>query len=153
MANNTLTSDEELASDEQAAPIERGTAVATDAKSSIADLDENVVGALAYLFGFVTGIVVLMLEKESPFARFQAAQSIVVFGGLFVASAGLSLFSFVLGILLGDLLGFLLGGLLTLASFGVWLAAIGLWAFLIYRAYSGTTFRVPVAAGLADRLV
>ena len=46
-------------------------------------LDENVAGFLCYLFGFVTGIVFLVVEKESRFVKFHAMQSTITFLGLF----------------------------------------------------------------------
>ncbi len=41
-------------------------------------LNENLVGALAYLFGFVTGFLLLIVEKENHFVRFHALQSILL---------------------------------------------------------------------------
>lgn len=46
--------------------------------ASALSLSENMAGALAYLFGFVTGFIILMIEKENRFARFHAIQSICV---------------------------------------------------------------------------
>jgi len=53
-------------------------------KRSSTGLDENVAGFLCYLFGFVTGIVFLVVEKESRFVKFHAKQSTITFLGLFV---------------------------------------------------------------------
>jgi uncharacterized membrane protein len=49
-------------------------------------LDENVAGFLCYLFGFITGIVFLVVEKESRFVKFHAMQSTITFLGLFIIS-------------------------------------------------------------------
>ena len=38
-------------------------------------------GLLCYVLGWVTGLIFFFIDKR-PFVRFQAAQSIVVFGGL-----------------------------------------------------------------------
>lgn len=43
-------------------------------------LEENIAGVLTYLLGFITGIIFLLIEKENKSVRFNAAQSIVVFG-------------------------------------------------------------------------
>src|SRR5271155_5548914 len=46
-------------------------------------LQENVAGMLCYLLGWLTGIIFLLIDKR-PLIRFHAAQSIVVFGTLFL---------------------------------------------------------------------
>ena len=46
--------------------------------------NENLMGAVSYLLGFVTGIIMLLVEKQSRFVRFHAMQSTILFGGLFV---------------------------------------------------------------------
>src|SRR5271167_2678362 len=46
-------------------------------------LQENVAGLLCYVLGWLTGLIFLLIDKR-PFVRFHAAQSIVVFGALFL---------------------------------------------------------------------
>ena len=70
--------------------------------------NDNLMGAVAYLLGFVTGIVLLLIEKKSKFVRFHAMQSTLLFGGIFIANV-------VLGFV--PILGWLVGLLLSLASF------------------------------------
>lgn len=100
------------------------------AKSSTSN--QNLMGALAYLVGFVTGIVLLLVEKENKFVRFHAAQSTVVFGILFI-----------LGIV--PVVGWLFGVLIAPISFILWLV-------LMWKAYQGEMFRLPVVADWADKL-
>ena len=50
-------------------------------------LDENIAGLLCYVLGWVSGIVFLLLERESNFVKFHAVQSIIVFGVLSVVNA------------------------------------------------------------------
>ena len=64
-------------------------------------LDSNVAGALAYLFGALTGIVFYVLEPEDEFVRFHASQSIVVSVGFFVLAFATSILTTVLGLLGG----------------------------------------------------
>lgn len=111
-------------------------------------IDPNLGGALAYLFGPLTGILLYVLEDD-PFVRFHATQSIVVFGGLFVLSIGLSVVMTVLtavpvvGWLAGLLLGF---GALLLAPIG-----FVLWIYLMYRAYQGDEYGLPIAGPIVRR--
>ncbi|WP_049899342.1 SHOCT domain-containing protein [Halococcus agarilyticus] len=106
-------------------------------------LESNVAAALSYVLGFVSGIVLYLIEDDDRFVRFHAAQSIAVFGGLAVADLVASVAFVAVGL---DPIAGLLNGLLSLVT-------IGLWAFLILTAYQGKTNRIPVAADVADELV
>ncbi|HKM83427.1 MAG TPA: DUF4870 domain-containing protein [Candidatus Acidoferrum sp.] len=108
-------------------------------------LAENVAGLLCYAVGFITGIIFFLIDKR-PFVRFHAAQSIVVFGGLFVIQIALTF----LGGLIGGVLGHSLIWPLHLA---LRIVAVILWILLMIKAYRRETFRVPIAAGIADDLV
>jgi uncharacterized membrane protein len=44
-------------------------------------LSENGAALLSYVGGWLTGLIVFLIDKR-PYVRFHAAQSIVVFGGL-----------------------------------------------------------------------
>lgn len=122
-------------------------------------LDSNVAGALSYVLGILTGIVFYVIEPDDEFVRFHAAQSIVTFGLLILVSVGFSVVATALSLvfLTGSPGGFLVGGILSLVLGLVWLVfavgSLGLWIYLIVRAYQGKTPRVPIAAGIADRLV
>ncbi len=113
-------------------------------------VDENIAGALCYLFGVLTGAVFYLLEKESKFVRFHAVQSMVVFGGILVFQIVLSAVGAVLGSIpvLGAVLSLIFVGLLSML---VAIASIVLWLVLMYRAYRGETWKVPVAGGIAER--
>jgi uncharacterized membrane protein len=110
-------------------------------------LEPNVAGALCYALGWVTGLIFFLIDKR-PTVRFHAAQSIVVFGGV-------AILYIVLGPLLG--IGLFTGGLGVMSLFHlvfslIWLASIILWILLMVKAYQGETFRVPIAADVADKL-
>ena len=54
------------------------TPTPTSGKSAIG-LDSHVAATLAYLGGILSGIVLLMVEKDDRFVRFHAMQSTIVF--------------------------------------------------------------------------
>lgn len=121
-------------------------------------LDENVAGALSYLFGLVTGLIFYLIEQDNPYVRFHAAQSMVVSGIVFVAYIGLSILGTVVSsILFTSSSTFFLGSIVSLVLGLIWLVlalgGFGLWVYLMVRAYQGKTPRVPIAAGIADSLV
>ncbi|MFW6109979.1 MAG: DUF4870 domain-containing protein [Patescibacteria group bacterium] len=96
-------------------------------------LDSNVAGALCYALGLITGIIFLVMEKEDDFVRFHAMQSIVV-------SVALLLVSVVLGIV--PILGWILAFLINIGS-------LILWLLLMYKAYQGEEWEVPVLGKIA----
>lgn len=149
MANETVTGEEVVAD-------EFGETEATG-RASGSGLDENVAGALSYLLGVLTGVLFFVVDGDRPFVRFHAAQSMVVFGGLFVAVIALSVVGGIVSAIAftGGLGGAIVGGLLSLVLLVVWLVvgvgSLVVWLYLMYKAYNGETPRVPVAAGIADK--
>lgn len=108
-------------------------------------MQENVAGLLCYLLGWLTGIIFLLIDKR-PFVRFHAAQSIVVFGALFVLRLIL-MFAWV-GSYYG---GFF--GIHVLISMLLSIATLVAWVVLMVMAYQGKRFEVPIAAGIARSLM
>jgi uncharacterized membrane protein len=113
---------------------------AAPAASPTEGLQENVAGLLCYLLGWVTGIIFLLIDKR-PWVKFQAAQSIVVFGGLTVLRIALAF----MGGLFGGFFGWGLSSILALVG-------LILWIMLMVKAYQHETFRVPIAADIADSI-
>ncbi len=101
-------------------------------EASTAKNQGNVRAVLTYVAGWITGLIFLLIEKEDEFVRFNAAQSVVVFGGL-------TLISFVP--VLGQIL-----------SIFLWPLGLILWIFLMVKAYNNDRFEVPVVADLAGKL-
>src|SRR5512143_1311574 len=98
-------------------------------------LPKNTSAALSYVLGPISGVVFLLLEKD-PFIRFHAAQSIVVIGGLTI---------------LWMILPFTIILLLLIPL--VFVALFILWLMLIYRAWQGDEWVVPVLGKYARMLV
>ncbi len=113
------------------------------AKALTENLPENVAGMLCYLFGWVSGLVFLLLDRR-PFVRYHAAQSVALFATLSIAL--LVLGNFFLGALLPTLGGVLLA-LRRIVELGWLIAAV----VLMLRASSGERYRVAGAAEYGDR--
>lgn len=145
-----------MASKTQDLDAENETAVATGETES--GLDENVAGALSYLFGLVTGLIFYLIEQDNPYVRFHAAQSMVVSGLVFVTAIALSIVGTIIStVLFTSTSTFFIGSIISLVIGLVWLVfalgAFAVWVYLMVRAYQGKTPRVPIAAGIADNLV
>ena len=97
-------------------------------------LTPELAGAIAYLGGLITGIVMLVMEKHDRFVRFHAMQSILTF--LVVLAAQL----------------FLTGlpwlGRVLYIPFVVGTAA--LWVFLIVQAFLGNKYKLPYIGDFAE---
>lgn len=100
-------------------------------------LDENIASLLCYLVGFISGIIFLIIEKDSKTVKFHAIQSISVFVVLFVGSL-------ILGII--PLIGWILS---------LFLAPVGfiLWIFLMYKAYQGGIYKLPVIGDFVENQI
>lgn len=96
--------------------------------------NQNMLAALTYLLGFITGIVFLLIEKKNKFIRFHAMQSVILFGGLFVVNIAI--------MYLGSI-GDLLAPILSLASFILWIV-------LMVKAYQGQMFKLPYIGEVAE---
>jgi uncharacterized membrane protein len=107
------------------------------AKSSTG-MEENVAGLLCYLAGWITGIIFLVIEKDSKFVKYHAIQSIVIFGSITIIFIILSI----------PVIGFIFGVVLYWI---VWVAAIVLWIILMVRAYQGKKINMLGAGGIASK--
>jgi uncharacterized membrane protein len=108
----------------------------------------NLAGTLVYLLMPLTGIIFYVVEKRNAFIRFHAAQSIVVGAASFVLWVAVLVLGTILSVV--PLLGALVSMLLSLA---VGLALFGLWLFLMFQAFSGNEWEVPVLGGYARKLL
>jgi len=111
-------------------------------QKSIFDLDENIVGALSYLFGPLSGILVLVLERDNKFVRFHALQATIWFVTLMAMGMVVNLVRAVLISipLIGGLFGLVIAPILLIGSIVYW----GSKLLLIYKAYEGAEFKLPI---------
>jgi len=98
-------------------------------------LDANVAGALSYLLGWVTGVAMLLVERNNRFVRFHALQSTIVFGGL----CALWLF--------GPVVPFF-GWIVSFVVIPPVAAVI--WLLMLFKAYQGERYKLPVVGDIAE---
>ena len=110
-------------------------------------METNVVGALTYLAGFLTGIVFLVLDpyKSNSFVRFHAFQSIF-FNVAWIAF-------WIVWMILSAVLTPLTAGIFGLIALPLMLiftlVGFGIWIFLMYQAYQQKLFRLPIVGKFA----
>jgi len=93
-------------------------------------LDENVAGFFCYLLGFITGIVFLVVEKESGFVKFHARQSTITFLGLLVLMIVI--------------------GWIPVLNILIFVLSLILWLILMVKALRGEKYKLPVVGKLAE---
>lgn len=112
-------------------------------------MGNNVAGLLCYLFGWLGGLIFLLIDpyKGNRFVRFCAFQSIFLDVAIVAIAFGLGILGFLLAIVTR---GF--GGLLMLLVWPLfWLAFLGTKIFLMIKAYGNQEFKLPVIGDLASK--
>ena len=99
-------------------------------------IDQNLAAAIAYALGWITGVFFLVTEPTNKFVRFHALQSVLVFGALSIAWFVAMSIPF-----LGWLIAFVI----------IPPVAAILWLLLMFKAYQGERYKVPVAGDMADQ--
>ena len=103
-------------------------------KKSIFGLNENLASVLCYAGFFFSGVIILVMEKENRTVRFHALQSVLWFMLLGVASTVAGWIPIIRGPL-GSAI-----GLVTILS----------WLFLMYTAFVGKKFKIPMIGEVVD---
>ena len=119
-------------------------------------LDENIAALISYVFGWISGLVFFLIEKDSKLVRFHAMQSILFC--VLVAVLGIALWVVTfLFLLVGASLPDIMGSLLALLGTFIWLIfSVGLliaWILCLVRAYQGQFFKLPVIGNMAEKIV
>jgi uncharacterized membrane protein len=111
-------------------------------------MTDNMAGALCYLFGFITGILFLVLApyNQDRNIRFHAFQSIFL-------SIAWVILSIVVGIValafhLIPFLGFLVAIVLRIT---IGLGGIFIWLYMMFKTYNGEKIVLPVVGPLAEK--
>lgn len=119
--------------------------------SPTSGLDENIAGLLCYLFGWISGLIFLLLDKRS-FVRFHAAQSIGLCVGAFVVAIGFWIVTIILGIIT-SMIGFPIGFLTALLFPLVMLGIFALFIVCMIKAYQNQKFKLPIIGNIVEKMV
>jgi uncharacterized membrane protein len=106
------------------------------------DTNRNLVAALSYFLGFITGLIVYLVEKDDKFVRFHAMQSILIFGSLFVVNIIFELF-----------IRNFIGVFASVLSLAISLSALVVWVVSMIKAFRGEVYKWPVVGDIAERKV
>jgi uncharacterized membrane protein len=111
-------------------------------------LSINAASALCYLFGFVTGIVFLVLApyNQDRRVRFHAFQSIFLNVAVIAIHVGITILSLMFHTI-SFALGMMMSSLHLLVSFGFFLV----WLYMMWKSYQGELVVLPIIGPLAER--
>jgi len=114
---------------------EQRKSVDPDAMRSSTGLEVNIAGLLCYLIPFLSGLLFLLLEKNSRFVKFHAMQAVLTFGTLFAAYY------------IADLIPLIDG----LIRFLIRVSGFVLWILLMVKAYGKEWYRLPFVGEMAEK--
>jgi uncharacterized membrane protein len=119
-----------------------------DEGESSTGLATQVAAPLAYAGWWLTGLIFWLIERRDRFVRFHAAQALAAFGGLALLMAAFAVMAIAS-------LSFVpaLFNALVIAAEATALLAVVLWLVSIWQVASGRDWRIPIAAGWAERMV
>ncbi|HEY0365668.1 MAG TPA: hypothetical protein VGC73_04290 [Pyrinomonadaceae bacterium] len=126
--------------------------VQTDKSST--GLDENLAALLSYVFGWISGLVFFLIEKNSRLVRFHAMQSLLlnaaalVIGIVFWIVAVIS--SLVVGYISG-ILGFIVWIVMVLVGVVLVIGLVVAAIISLIKAYQGQYFKLPVIGNYAEK--
>jgi len=117
-------------------------------------LDENIAALLSYIFGWVSGLIFFLIEKDSRLVRFHAMQSLlfnVLVGIVFIV---LWVVLFVFFMILSQVSG-ALTGILTILSTLIWvvlcIAVLIGWIMCLVKAFQSQYFKLPIIGNFAEK--
>jgi len=113
--------------------------MAKNAAASTAANDSNLFGAIAYLLGLITGVIVFLMKDKDSYARFHAIQSIllsIILWVVWIAVMSLTWATLGFGMALWSIVGILF---------------LIVWLFMMWKAYSGERYKLPVIGDFAEK--
>ena len=121
-------------------------------ESPTAGIEENVAGLLCYLFGWVSGLIFLLIDKR-PFVRFHGAQAIafnICLIPLWIVYLIVNfIFIAITAAIHVPLLGLMTWVLIPLIG----IVIFATWVFLMYKAYEHEKFKLPIIGNIVEKMV
>jgi uncharacterized membrane protein len=117
-------------------------------------LDENIAALLSYVFGWVSGLIFFLMEKDSRLVRFHAMQSILFNVLIIVLVFVFWILTFIL-VLIGAAIGDVIGTIFSLLATLLWLVfSVGIliaWILCLVKAFQSQYFKLPIIGNFAEK--
>lgn len=111
--------------------------------------DSNLMGAIAYLCGWLTGVIMYLVKKDDKFVKFHAIQSILLSVVVMVVFVGLMVVTLILGFI--PVINVVAGILALIVYPLMMLVMLLLMLFLMWKAYQGEKFKLPLIGDFAEK--
>ena len=135
-------------------PVQMSSQPPVQTAKSSTGLDENIAALLSYIFGWLSGLIFFLIEKDSRLVRFHAMQSLLLSGGGFVILIALWIFIVISSLIIGQvsgILSFLVSMVLGLLATVVGIALVVGAIISLIKAYQGQYFKLPVIGNMAEK--
>jgi uncharacterized membrane protein len=111
-------------------------------------MTNNLAGALCYLFGFITGILFLVLApyNQDREVRFHAFQSIFLNIAWIIVWVVITIVTLAFHII--PFLGIFVGAVL---HFAVWIGFVIVWLYMMFKTYNGEKIVLPIIGPMAEK--
>lgn len=114
-------------------------------KKSSTGMQSQIAVLIAYIFGWIGGLIIYLIEKENKFVKYHAMQALIL--GI-IEVACVLVISVILGLI--PYIGWFFFSWLGYAASAIcWIFGI----IAIVKAFSGEIFRIPGVSKLADKWV
>lgn len=127
-------------------------AAAGSSESPTAGIEENVAGLLCYLFGWVSGLIFLLIDKRA-FVRFHGAQAIAFNICLIPLWIVYLIVNFIFIAITAAIHVPLLGLMTWILIPLIGIVIFATWVFLMYKAYEHEKFKLPIIGDIVERMV
>ena len=135
-------------------PVQVSSQPPVQAGKSSTGLDENIAALLSYIFGWVSGLIFFLIEKDSRLVRFHAMQSLLFNVLVGVVLIALWIVLFVVFMIASQISG-ALTTLLSLVSLLIWgvfgLAVLAGFILCLVKAFQGQYFKLPLIGNFAEK--
>ena len=135
-------------------PVQMSSQPPVQTAKSSTGLDENIAALLSYIFGWVSGLVFFLIEKDSRLVRFHAMQSLLFNILIGVVAFALWIVLFIVFLIASQVSG-ALTTLLSLVSVLVWvvfvIAIFGGLILCLVKAFQGQYFKLPIIGNFAEK--
>lgn len=112
-------------------------------------LDPKLAGLLSYLFGWISGLIIFLIEKDDKTVRFHALQSIFFNVALIIVGIAMSIIIGIIAVIPG--LNLALIAIVPIFYAVFWIGTLVVWILLMVRAYQGEKWKLPVIGDIAEQ--
>ena len=135
-------------------PVQVTSQPPAQAGKSSTGLDENIAALLSYVFGWVSGLVFFLIEKDSRLVRFHAMQSLlfnVLIGVVITVLWILFAVLFLIVSQVSDVLSGLFGIVATLVWVVISIGILIAWIMCLIKAYNRQYYKLPIIGNFAEK--